>query len=218
MWSKLLCIFLFLWGTAVRGAESIDAVEKAFANESYAQVVSLADSLLETATLHLPRLHQLRADSYYYLGDLEKSLESYFQAIHAGEQAEVRDDLLLTECYSHAGFCYREMGLYQQALPHYERSLQIAKSIGAAVETAEQYYNLGTLYQHFGDYENSIKLLDSAYQIDVARQDEVAIGFDLSLLSELKAQTGAYEEALFYAKESLALLKSRPGQCQFVGQ
>lgn len=210
MWSKLLCIFLCLWGTAVSGAESIDAVERAFANEQYQEVVILADSLLETATLHLPRLHQLRADSYYYLGDLEKSLESYFQAIHAGEQAEVRDEMLLTECYSHAGFCYREMGLYQQAFPHYERSLQIAKGMHSFQEIAEQYYNLGTLYKHIGDYENSIKLLDSAYQIDVARQDEVAIGFDLSLLSELKAQTGAYDEALFYAKESLTRLQ--PGE------
>ncbi|MEP2024745.1 MAG: tetratricopeptide repeat protein [Reichenbachiella sp.] len=193
-------------------------IEAEFAAENYEKVIQFADSILmDELVSNQPRLHQLRADSYYYLGDIEKSLESYFQAIHAGEQAEVRDELLLTECYSHAGFCYREMGLYQHAFPHYERSLAIAKSINTDIEIAEQYYNLGTLYQYIGDYENSIKMLDSAYQIDLARKDNVAIGFDLSLLSELKAQTGDYQEALYYAKESLDLYESGTGNANSFG-
>ncbi|MDW3209056.1 MAG: tetratricopeptide repeat protein [Reichenbachiella sp.] len=199
-------------------AQNMAAIEAEFAAEKYELVIQQADSILSNGpVLQQPRLHQLRADSYYYLGDLEKSLESYFQAIHAGENAEVRDNMLLTECYSHAGFCYREMGLYQNALPHYQRSLQIAKKINADRETAEQYYNLGTLYQHMGDYDRSIKFLDSAYQIDVARGDSEAIGFDLSLLSELRAQTGDYEEALYYAKESLAMYEPGTGNANSLG-
>ncbi|WP_420582762.1 tetratricopeptide repeat protein [Reichenbachiella sp.] len=182
-------------------------IEQAYAEEDYQTVIRLADSLLQTPTeLEIARLHQMKADAWYYLGELEHSLEGYFKAIHAGENAEVRNDLLLLECYSHAGFCYREMGLFQQALPHYKHSLGIAKRIKDSIECAQQYYNLGTLYEHLGNYERAIELLDSAYQIDLALKDTVALGFDLSFLSKLKHQMKDFDNALYYAKESLVLL------------
>lgn len=209
MWSKPLKITLFILLVGLEAiGQRLDSIEKAYAEKNYEEVIVMSDSLLNsTSALYHPRLFQLRADAQYYLGDLEASIESYFKAINSGESAEVRDEVLLLECYSHAGFCYREMGLAQQAFPHYSRSLEIAKKIGDSVEIASQYYNIGTLHQYMGDFESSIKLLDSAYQIDVARKDTVSIGFDLGLLAELKFQTGEREDALYYAKESLSLLK-----------
>ncbi|WP_422360337.1 LuxR C-terminal-related transcriptional regulator [Reichenbachiella sp.] len=182
-------------------------IEEAYEKEDYKTVIHLADSILQTPTeLEVALLHQMKADAWYYLGELEPSLEGYFKAIHAGENAEVRNDLLLLECYSHAGFCYREMGLFQKALPHYKHSLSIAKSIKDSVECAQQFYNLGSIYQHLGNYERATELLDSAYQIDLALKDTVALGFDLAFLSELKMQLNDLDNALYYAKESLLLL------------
>lgn len=207
MWLNPLSILVCFLACLPVPTFAQSSIEKAYKNEEYQEVIRLADSLLQTPTeLEIARLHQMKADAWYYLGELELSLEGYFQAIHAGESAEVRNDLLLVECYGHAGFCYREMGLYQQALPHYKHSLRIAKSINDSVECAQQYYNLGTLYQYLGNYERAIQLLDSAYQIDLARKDTVALGFDLSFLSELKLQMGEIDNAIYYAKESLFLL------------
>lgn len=207
MWSNLLSLFIYFSLGLSFAAHAQSNIDKAYQNENYREVIELADSLLQTPTkLETARLLQMKADAWYYLGELELSLEGYFQAIHAGENAEVRNDLLLVECYGHAGFCYREMGLYQQALPHYKHSLSIAKSIQDSVECAQQFYNLGTLYQYLGNYERAIELLDSAYQIDLARKDTVALGFDLGFLSELKTQMGDLVNALYYAKESLVLL------------
>ncbi|WP_456458306.1 tetratricopeptide repeat protein [Reichenbachiella sp.] len=182
-------------------------IEEAYKNEDYKLVIRLADSLLQTPTeLEIARLHQMKADAWYYLGNLELSIEAYFKAIHAGENNEIRNESLLIECYSHAGFCYREMGLFQHALPHYKHSLNIAKRIQDTVECAQQYYNLGTLYEYLGNYERAIELLDSAYQIDLLLKDTVSLGFDLSFLSKLKFQMNDLDDALYYAKESLVLL------------
>lgn len=209
MWSKPLRLTLLILVVCFEiNGQRLSGIEDVFAEKRYEKVIDMADSLLaNTSEIYHPRLFQLRADAQYFLGDLEASIESYFKAINSGESAEVRDEVLLLECYSHAGFCYREMGLNQHAFPHYKQSLLIAKKIGDSVEMATQYYNIGTLYQYLGDFESSIKLLDSAYQIDVARRDTVSIGFDLGLLAELKFHTGEQKEALYYAKESLSLLK-----------
>ncbi|MEO9965291.1 MAG: tetratricopeptide repeat protein [Reichenbachiella sp.] len=207
MWSRPLSFFTLFMALVSFPASGQSSIEEAYANKQYDEVIRQTDSLLLISSkFETARLYQLRADAWYYLGELELSLENYFQAIHAGEQSEIRNDLLLVECYSHAGFCYREMGLYQKAFPHYEQSLSIAKSINDSVESAQQYYNLGTLYQYLGDFENAIKLLDSAYQMDLALKDTVALGFDLGFLSELKFQIGDLDNALYYAKESLVLL------------
>lgn len=206
MWLKPLSLFVFLL-VACHGLTAQSSIDEAYQNEDYKTVIHLADSLLKTpAEFEVALLYQMKADAWYYIGDLEQSLEGYFKAIHAGENAEVRNDLLLLECYSHAGFCYREMGLFQQALPHYKHSLGIAKRIEDSVECAQQFYNLGTLYEHLGNYERAIELLDSAYQIDLALKDTIALGFDLGFLSKLKFQMNDLDNALYYAKESLVLL------------
>lgn len=206
MWLKPLSLFVCLLAVG-QSLKAQPTIEQAYQNEDYKTVILLADSILQTPTeLEIARLHQMKADAWYYLGELELSLETYFNAINAGETAEVRNDLLLVECYSHAGFCYREMGLFQQAFPHYKRSLSIAKRIQDTVECAQQYYNLGTLYEHLGNYERAIELLDSAYQIDLLLKDTVALGFDLSFLSKLEFQMNDLNGALYYAKESLELL------------
>lgn len=206
MWLKPLSLLVYFLALG-QSLMAQPAIEKAYQNEEYETVIRLADSLLQTPTeLEIARLYQLKADAWYFLGELELSIEAYFQAIHAGENAEMRNDLLLLECYSHAGFCYREMGLFQQALPHYKHSLSIAKRIQDTVECAQQYYNLGTLYEYLGNYERAIELLDSAYQIDLLLKDTVSLGFDLSFLSKLEFQMNDLEDALYYAKESLVML------------
>jgi len=206
MWLKAPSSFVFV----LVFCQSLSAqltIEEAYRNEEYETVIRLADSLLQTPTeREIARLHQMKADAWYYLGNLELSIEAYFKAIHAGENNEIRNELLLIECYSHAGFCYREMGLFQHALPHYKHSLSIAKRIQDTVECAQQYYNLGTLYEYLGNYERAIELLDSAYQIDLLLKDTVSLGFDLSFLSKLKFQMNDLDDALYYAKESLVLL------------
>lgn len=206
MWLKAPSSFVFVL-VFCQSLFAQPTIEEAYKNEDYKLVIRLADSLLQTPTeLEIARLHQMKADAWYFLGELEFSIEAYFKAIHSGESAEIRNESLLLECYSHAGFCYREMGLFQHALPHYKHSLSIAKRIQDTVECAQQFYNLGTLYEYLGNYERAIELLDSAYQIDLLLKDTVSLGFDLSFLSKLKFQMNDLDDALYYAKESLVLL------------
>ncbi|MFT7032025.1 MAG: tetratricopeptide (TPR) repeat protein [Cyclobacteriaceae bacterium] len=90
-------------------------------------------------------LLQLKADTYYYLNQIENSLEQYIKSIHATKNSEVKNLQQLQELNSHIGFCYCDLGLFTQALPYYLESSRLAQSLGDSVEMASTFYNLGTI-------------------------------------------------------------------------
>ncbi|MFY0687214.1 MAG: tetratricopeptide repeat protein [Cyclobacteriaceae bacterium] len=207
MWKRSFSLFMHFICVLSMAQESV--LESAYKAERFDEVITIADSILSKGEVEHPRFHHLLADSYYYEGELQQSLESYLEAIFYYERGLEGSLRSKVECYSHTGFCYRELGLYNKAFPHYRQSLQLAFQLKDSLEIATQYYNLATLYEAMGDYEFAVRVLDSAYTIDRIRKDTMALGFDLSLMSAINQKLGNTRMALENARESLNLL--RPG-------
>lgn len=205
-----LCCVLLIVVSAECNASALDSLRQLIKAAQYQKVLEMTNDILESGdgVPNLPEIKVFRADAYYYLNDLENSLDAYFAAIEALERSEINRSSLIQEVYSHIGFCYRELGLFDKALPHYLKSQQMARDNGDSVEVAIQAYNLGTVYFKLGKLQLATEMLDEAYAIDLIRKDTAALGFDLTLMSDLQVSMKNFDQALEYGKEALRWLRT----------
>lgn len=205
-----LCYVLLIAVSAECNASALDSLRQLIKEAQYQKVLEMTNDILESGdgVPNLPEIKVFRADAYYYLNDLENSLDAYFAAIEALERSEINRSSLIQEVYSHIGFCYRELGLFDKALPHYLKSQQMARDNGDSVEVAIQAYNLGTVYFKLGELQSATEMLNEAYAIDLVRKDTSALGFDLTLMSDLQVSMKNFDQALDYSKEALQWLRN----------
>lgn len=205
-----LCYVLLIAVSAECNASALDSLRQLIKEAQYQKVLEMTNDILESGdgVPNLPEIKVFRADAYYYLNDLENSLDAYFAAIEALERSEINRSSLIQEVYSHIGFCYRELGLFDKALPHYLKSQQMARDNGDSVEVAIQAYNLGTVYFKLGELQSATEMLNEAYAIDLVRKDTSALGFDLTLMSDLQVSMKNFDQALDYSKEALQWLRT----------
>lgn len=176
--------------------------------EEFAQVLLSADSILQAnENVNLARVNHIKADAYYFLNDVEASLSYYLLAI------EQSSHFMLTKtqtvaCYSHAGFCYRYLGKYPEAIPYYEIALSLSIEIKDSVEIANQTSSLGNIYRELGNYQKAQGFYNTAYQIDLALQDTAGLAYDLTNLGDLKLTLGDTEIAIQYFKDAVKVKKT----------
>lgn len=179
--------------------------------EKFEQVLQLADSVLNVnPEVNRARIHHIKADAYYFLNDVPSSLASYLKAIELDE-ADLLSVSHRLECHSHAGFCYKYLGQYLEALPYYQTAFTIANNIADSIEIANQASNLGTVYSQMGNYGKAMGYFNMAYQIDFALKDTTALAYDLVNLGGLKLTTGENKKAIQYFKEGLKVKKTIAG-------
>ncbi|WP_221409447.1 tetratricopeptide repeat protein [Marinoscillum furvescens] len=201
-----LAVVLFL---SVSCLEAQDlTVDSLIQQEQYQDAKAYCESVLVenveeiNTAFYMSRL----GDIYYYLGDLRQSLRYYLQAAEDDQMASPLNDNLRQETYSYLGFVYRELGLDQEAEHYINESLQLARQLHDTVEQAIAFYNLGTVMLQQGAIDSAMYMLQQAYEIDVARKDTAAIGFDLTLMGSAMMKTGNPEKAIKHYRESIELL------------
>jgi DNA-binding CsgD family transcriptional regulator len=165
----------------------------------------------------IARLLQLKADSYYYLNEVDSSLAFYLKSIQVFEDNNLVNDYYYHEAISHAGFCYRELGQLNKALFFYHRAVELATELKDSLEIAASYSNLGSTYAKIGDLAKATDYYRIAYEIDLNNKDTMAIGFDLRNLSEMQVLNQNYSEAITYAKSSIILLSESDGNANSLG-
>ncbi len=213
---SLLQISFLGWSQGI----TVSNLKEMLKAEEYEQVIAITEQLKSTTIdpLQKARLCQLQADALYYVNKLPESLTEYLAAIDAASKSEEKDLLLLLECNSHAGFCYRELGVYQKALDYYFKALEYAMLYGDSTELATAYYNTGSGYQAMGDFANAIDYTNKAYEIDRVKKDTSAIAFDLKQMGFLSEENGNYSQAIQHYKESIELHEKGGGNANSVAE
>ena len=188
-------------------------------SKKYRQAKTEIDILLKTTqdVFEMARLLQLKADSYYYLNEVDSSLAFYLKSIQVFEDNNLVNDYYYHEAISHAGFCYRELGQLNKALFFYHRAVELATELKDSLEIAASYSNLGSTYAKIGDLAKATDYYRIAYEIDLNNKDTMAIGFDLRNLSEMQVLNQNYSEAITYAKSSIILLSESDGNANSLG-
>ncbi|WP_193217954.1 MULTISPECIES: tetratricopeptide repeat protein [unclassified Imperialibacter] len=199
---------------------TVDRLKDMVKAEEYERVVAVASQLLGNSKdpLEKARLYQLKADALYYINNLPESLENYLFALEAASKSEVSDLLLMLECNSHVGFCYRELGIYSKALDYYFKALDYAIALQDSTELATAYYNVGSGYQSLGDFANAIDYTNKAYEIDRVKRDTSAIAFDLKQMGVLSEENGNYKRAIAHYKESILMHMKGGGNANSVAE
>jgi tetratricopeptide (TPR) repeat protein len=91
--------------------------------------------------------------TYKNLGEFEKSLEMFRQAIAFAEKTHYTQ--VKGKALSGMAELYREQGEFGTALSHHSESIELLDKIGAKCDLAEAYYQLALTYQKMGDTEKS---------------------------------------------------------------
>jgi len=177
--------------------------------ESYKEVVRKVDSTLENelSAENKSMLFHRKAEAYYFLNDLNASLEYFTKAVELLSEY-LRDTVELIEVYSHAGFCNKYLGKYLEALPYYEKALDIAKAAKDSIEISTQLYSLGSTYLSLSRYDQSRQFLEQAYELDFMRKDTIALGYDLAILGDLMLKLEDPAAAINYYKKAVKIKKT----------
>ncbi|MBT4482504.1 MAG: tetratricopeptide repeat protein, partial [Candidatus Latescibacteria bacterium] len=165
-----------------------------FLKKEYPQAISLYDHCLEIESDPEKRgaIHIQIGICYYFLGENEKSVNSYTTALVEANRADDKEGIAGT--YTNRGNAYAKLDQYDKAIADYTKALDInpeyaiafsnrgnAYSDSGNYETAiadftkaieinprlvEAYYNRGTAYSGSGNYETAIADFTKAIEIN----------------------------------------------------
>lgn len=172
------------------------------------EALFLCDSALSGSTSPGSRMFffSKKGDIYYFKGDIRRSLSYYLKALEETDGIDLESQKLLADTYSYAGFCLNELGLIRDAIPYFEKSLELAIQNNDSVEVAVAYFNISNSLLKLGKTDSAIDYLSKAYEIDIARQDTSAIGYDLNAIGYALLVGGQPGKSIDYFHQSLALL------------
>mgnify|MGYP003856702565 CR=1 FL=1 len=110
--------------------------------------------------------------------------------------------LLISELLYNRGFAYESIGETELATKDYESGLELAKSLHDNVLIATGLVNLGAIYYLTDRYENSLIVLNDAYNIAKQTDDEELKGSVNSELGILYAYLDRRKQAMVYYQQS----------------
>ncbi len=220
MWLKSLSLLLILLPYIICAqSDATKAIDELIENEQYERALNTADSLLELPEFSEDYyyLYTKKGDVYYYLSDIQKSLQNYLLATEEPQIALLENKKALQEALSYTGYSYGELGIQDKAYEYYQKSFNIAVELNDSVEVAIGYYNMSGALLKQGDLAGGVELLEKAYAIDKHRKDTAALGFDLNALGYAAIETNKPDDAIRYFRESILLLQLSSGNRASMG-
>lgn len=110
--------------------------------------------------------------------------------------------LLISELLYSRGFAYESIGEIELATKDYENGLELAKSLHDNVLIATGLVNLGAIYYLTDRYENSLIVLNDAYNIAKQTDDDELKGSVNSELGILYVYLDRHEQAMVYYQQA----------------
>ncbi len=214
---NFLIFFCFLLVTqtsviaAIQNEEGIDGFEEAIVS-----IEKLVDSDTPLAQLQLKqygdRFNDLSLKQKITYLDLLTDIYILQGQFHLAKQATTEGlsltlnlsspSLLISELLYNRGFANESIGEIELATKDYESGLELAKSLHDNVLIARGLINLGAIYYLTDRYENSLIVLNDAYNIAKQTTDEKLKGSVNSELGILYAYLDRNKQAMVYYQQS----------------
>jgi tetratricopeptide (TPR) repeat protein len=141
--------------------------------------------------------------TYYSLGDYQKAIEYYEQAlVIAHEIGNRRGE---GAWLGNLGSAYRDLGQVEKAIEYYKQALVIAREIGDRSGEGADLANLGVAYSDLGQVEKAIKYYKQALVIAREIGDRSGEGADLANLGVAYSDLGQVQSAKAYHKQALEI-------------
>ena len=145
---------------------------------------------------------QQRGGLYLYLGDLDKALENFREAIPLLESGKYKS----ATARLNLGALYAVLGEHHQALTYLESALKLQREIGNLRGQAFSLANMASIYKQ-PDPEKSLEYLRQAVALGRSVQDRYLEAFALCERGTVQFQQGDASAALRTLEEALALTR-----------
>ncbi|MEB3282951.1 MAG: CHAT domain-containing protein [Lyngbya sp.] len=200
---KTRVIELYEKGTQLLNSGQFNAALKIFEQEVLKMLQGLSDPYARLAKAGT--LNQI-ASAYYHLGDYEKALDFYQQAlnIYTQEENEQAQGVILTNI----GALYGDLGQYQKALESHQQALALAKQVNDLKNQGKIFNNIGAIYKNLNQNQEALEFYQQALEIhrqcgDVGWQGTILnnIGLIYAELEQYDRAMDSYQEALILAEQ-----------------
>jgi tetratricopeptide (TPR) repeat protein len=144
------------------------------------------------------------ATAYFRLGETQKAIEYYKQALAFPNKTVKQDDGSL---YGNLGTCYVRLGETDKAIEHFEKALKIAKKNGDKEKEASWLNNLGGIRWDLGERQAAKDLFEKALAIASEIRDRQGEGTYLANLGNAYRELGQVEKAIKLFEDSLLIAR-----------
>lgn len=161
---------------------------------------------LATATRAIGNIYELN-------GELKKAMEYYDRSLIIA--TDISDQRTMANCMNNIGNIYQNQDNLSEAMKLHLNALKIGQENGVLVIIKESSFNLQSLYQHIGQYENAYKML----KLYITMKDSLV---NDKITKEILKQDFKYkyekEKAIEEARhqDQLALAAEREKQQKFI--
>jgi tetratricopeptide (TPR) repeat protein len=167
------------------------------------RALELCRSLKQVPKISEARLLGVLAGVHATNQDWQKAIETYHEAIAAGEV--VQDLRRLSISYSGLSMAYQEVGDLDQAAHYAQRACTIHEALNDRLSLARSLNNLGLLLLYRGDLAGARTHMDRSMELFDETGVEIGRGNVLLSRSELAYSQSRYAEAKEFANRALDL-------------
>lgn len=114
----------------------------------------------------------------YLLGDFQKGLARLSQAediVAETPEGHPRGDVLRALLYTRMGDLTNAINPGKEAIPHYERAIELCKAHGDRLGEARALNNISDVYLQMGDYEKSLQVLMEVLEVNERYDDALGV-------------------------------------------
>lgn len=135
-------------------------------------------------------------------GNVEKTLESYFQGLELAESLE-KKTLNYGFLFNNIGVAYRRMGDAEKALEYYQKGLQVVQELANEHTASLLMHNIGNVYQMKGEVQLALKYYEQALAIREKFGNPEEMGMTLHDIGSVYSSKGELDRAIKYIERSL---------------
>lgn len=150
-------------------------------------------------------LHLLNALANHYLmeGEVERAKEGFKTVAAHAPQLKERNYDLEGVLESSIGVCYRKLGMYDSAVYHYNRAIDICKKTGKPEDVSSIYYNIGVLYHLNKRYEEALTQGKLSAEYAQKAHDLLMELYANCLIGGVYSKLGKYAEACQILRQNI---------------
>lgn len=142
-----------------------------------------------------------KANAYIFIGDHEKSIKCYLEAIRIADSIDYKYGLTLIK--SNLANLYFEWDKFDEAIKIYKESLPYLKSNSIYRNLATNYINIGISYNSLNQLDSSMKYLEMAKEVCLKTDDQALLSTAYHNLGRIYFEKKQFKQALDYYKIAL---------------